>query len=391
VSALRAAVAITGTELRRVARDRMALFFIVVLPIVVTVLIGVTIGSAPDRFRVGVVDLDGSPESARLVEALREAPALNVVGVDDGRRGIEQGVLVGSLSAGLVIPAGYGASVRAGGPVPVVFVADPAQQATGAVRTTLAGIVDGEGVTLAAAAFATAQGAGDPATNFEVAERLRGVQSPVEVRVEAVGPAVPDTNAFSYTAPSNLVLFVFINTVTGGGALVESRRLGVARRMLAAPVRTSSVVVGFAVSRLVFALLQAVLVVAVAALAFDVRWGDPLGAILVILSFSMVAAGAGVLVGAVARSAEQATAVGIPVSIALGMLGGCMWPLEIVGPVMRAVGHVTPHAWAMDAWLELIWEGRGVGAIWTELAVLAGFATVLSVLAAWRLGRSLSS
>lgn len=385
VTAARAAAAITATELRRVTRDRMALFFIIVLPIVVTVLIGVTIGAAPERFRVAVLDLDGSAESTRLVDALRGAPALIVVDADDGRSGIDQGVLVGSLSAGLVIPSGYGDAVRSGGPAVVTLVADPGVGATGIVRSAVTGVVGTQGSTLAAAAFATEAGGGDPSTNLAAAERLRDAVEPVSVRVQAVGREVPERNSFSYTAPSNLVLFVFINTVTGGGALVESRRLGVTRRMLAAPLRASSIVAGFAASRFVFALLQAVLIVAVARALFGVRWGDPLGAALVIVLFAMVATGAGVLVGAVARTADQTTAIGIPVSIALGMLGGCMWPLEIVGPTMRTVGHLTPHAWAMDAWLDLIWDGEGLGAIWPDLAMLAGFAAALLALATWRL------
>jgi ABC-2 type transport system permease protein len=385
VGAARAAATITATELRRVSRDRLALFFIIVLPIVVTVLIGVTIGAAPERFRVAVLDLDGSVESTRLVEALRGAPALIVVDADDGRSGIDQGVLVGSLSAGVVIPPGYGGAVRSGGPATVTLVADPGVGSTGIVRSAVTGVVDAQGSTLGAAAFATEIAGGGPSANLAVAERLRDALEPVTVRVEALGREVPETNSFSYTAPSNLVLFVFINTVTGGGALVESRRLGVTRRMLAAPLRASSIVAGFAASRFVFALLQAVLIVVVAGVVFGVRWGDPVGAALVIVLFSLVATGAGVLVGAVARTADQTTAVGIPVSIALGMLGGCMWPLEIVGPAMRTVGHLTPHAWAMDAWLDLIWDGEGLGAIWPDLAVLAGFATALLTLAAWRL------
>jgi ABC-2 type transport system permease protein len=67
------------------------------------------------------------------------------------------------------------------------------------------------------------------------------------------------------------------------------------------------------------------------------------------------------------------------------MLGGCMWPLEIVPPVMRTVGHAVPHAWAMDAWTALALDGEGVGAVTTELLVLAAFALVLGTIAVLRL------
>ena len=100
---------------------------------------------------------------------------------------------------------------------------------------------------------------------------------------------------------------------------------------------------------------------------------------------------AGLFVGAIATDQEQAAAIATPIAIALGMLGGCMWPLALVPPIMQTIGHVTPQAWAMDAWLTLIWERGGVAAIAGPLAVLAGFAVALGVLATWRLRKSLTA
>jgi ABC-2 type transport system permease protein len=83
--------------------------------------------------------------------------------------------------------------------------------------------------------------------------------------------------------------------------------------------------------------------------------------------------------------------IGIPVAIGMAMLGGCMWPLEIVPPAVRAAGHLTPHAWAMDAWIKLIFDGDGIGSIAVDLAVLGGVAAVLLGLATWRLRAVLDS
>jgi ABC-2 type transport system permease protein len=73
------------------------------------------------------------------------------------------------------------------------------------------------------------------------------------------------------------------------------------------------------------------------------------------------------------------------------MLGGCMWPLEIVPDAVRTVGHATPHAWAVDAWITLLSRAGGIADIGTELAVLAGFALGMLVLASTLLQRRLSS
>ena len=73
------------------------------------------------------------------------------------------------------------------------------------------------------------------------------------------------------------------------------------------------------------------------------------------------------------------------------MLGGCMWPLEIVGDTMRTVGHAVPHAWAVDAWVELLSRGGGLADIAGQLAVLGGFALVLLTAATLRLRARLTA
>jgi len=196
-------------------------------------------------------------------------------------------------------------------------------------------------------------------------------------------------SGFSDSAPTMLVLFVFINGLAFGSTAIDNRRLGIYERAVAAPVRTASIVAGEACVAGLIALAQSLLIVGVGSLGFGVSWGDPIAATLLVVTWCAVGAGAGLLSGTVFRTPQQATAIGPALGIGLGMLGGCMWPLQIVGPLMRAVGHVTPHAWAVDAWTALLSRGAGVGDILGRLAVLAAFAIALLLAATVRLRRVL--
>ena len=79
------------------------------------------------------------------------------------------------------------------------------------------------------------------------------------------------------------------------------------------------------------------------------------------------------------------SAIGPTAGIALAMLGGCMWPLSIVSSSMRAIGHITPQSWAVDAWTSLLSRHGSVVTILPDLGVLAAFAAVLLSFAALRL------
>jgi ABC-2 type transport system permease protein len=75
----------------------------------------------------------------------------------------------------------------------------------------------------------------------------------------------------------------------------------------------------------------------------------------------------------------------------MGMLGGAMWPLEIVGTTMRTIGHAVPHAWAMDAWVELVSENGSARDVLGEVGVLLAFAAVFLALGTRRLHHQLTA
>jgi ABC-2 type transport system permease protein len=250
-----------------------------------------------------------------------------------------------------------------------------------------------QGSLVQAANFATQRAGRSFDANLTQARKTSGLlgQTGVGIERRVVGRAEQDGDlrpGIGYQAPSVLILMVFITSMAGAAAVIESRRLGVTRRMLGTPTSSRTVLGGLALSRFALAAFQAVFILFVGTFFFRVKWGQPLGAALVILLFVGVATSVAMLIGASLRTPEQAASIGPPVGIAMGMLGGCMWPLEIVPKPMQTLGHLFPHAWAMDAWIKLIGRGSSVGDILPQLGVLAAFVAALLPLAAWRLRRS---
>jgi ABC-2 type transport system permease protein len=121
---------------------------------------------------------------------------------------------------------------------------------------------------------------------------------------------------------------------------------------------------------------------------FKVSFGSPVALISLLVILSVTASSAGVLLGTIARSPDQAIAMGTVMGIAMGMLGGCMWPLDVVGPAMKTIGHFVPQAWAMDAFVKLIYDHASISGIFIDLIVLLGFALILTVMASFRLRKT---
>ena len=79
-----------------------------------------------------------------------------------------------------------------------------------------------------AARFATAQGQRGFTENLAAAARLQAAEPAVPLRTEVVDSASNYLPlGFSYSAPTMLVLFVFINALAGGAAMIQTRQHGI--------------------------------------------------------------------------------------------------------------------------------------------------------------------
>lgn len=309
-----------------------------------------------------------------LAGALERTEGIEVRAFDD-REALTDAVERGLVEAGLVIPPGYDRDVRSGERVRLGYLARPVGAAQEA-RLVVAAAVDRQSVVLRAARFAEAEGAG---TFDEALERARALSSVVpRARVETAAAGGEDAvGLFDYGAAQETILFVFVISLAASGMLIESRPLGTSRRMLASPTPARTVMTGEAAGRLAIAPFQGLLIVVVTAVLFGVDWGDPVATAAVLVSFALVGTGAAMLMGSVLSSAQQAGSLGIFFGLVLAALGGCMVPLEVFPPAMRTVAHVTPHAWAMDAFGDILGRAGGVGDVAIELGVLLAYAAAL--------------
>ena len=380
---------IAAANLRRTFRVRTNIFFVFVFPMALILVLGATFGGSSSP-RLGVVAKDAGPLGTGLVQQLERTPHLRVVSVSDPAALLTQ-VERGNLAAGLVIPPGYDPAIRGGHRVVLRYMARP-DQSSQQLGETVQGAVSQQAALLGAARFAAAE---HSAPGFD-AGLARATQISPEVPAISVTQATAGTALFSRKlgqfdegAWTELLLFLFLIALTGAVALIETRRLGLSRRMLATPTSPGTVIAGETLGRVLIAVIQAVVIILGSALLFGVRWGQPIGVAAVVILFALVGAGAGILLGTVFRNEQQAVGVSLLLGLGLAALGGCMVPLEVFSPAMKRIAHITPQAWGNDAFAKLVGDGASITGILPQLGVLAAYAAVLLVLATWRLRRVL--
>ena len=68
----------------------------------------------------------------------------------------------------------------------------------------------------------------------------------------------------------------------------------------------------------------------------------------------------------------------------LSGLGGAWVPLEFTGEAFQKVAYLTPLAWSMTGFKNIIERGQGLESVLLPVVIILGFAIVIFVLAVWR-------
>lgn len=390
-------------NLRLLAADRSALFWILVMPVAFTFVMGLAFsgrggGGAPVRYALTIANLDEGEEGAALIQAIEDAGEIDVVLVEGPGAGEEAASLVesGDRSAALVIPADYTARLRGGESAVLTFRRNPERMNPLVTRQAVQRVIARRNVEVLAARGVTegyAELRGEPSDEeardltTSVEEYVRGAWEPAPVAVaeEKLGrPAEADVPAagFSRSSPAMALMFVLLNGLMASSVLVTERRERTLARLFTAPVRRSEIIAAEVGWRFTVGMGQMWFLIALGTLVFGVQWGDTaLGLLALSVVYVAAVSALSVLIGSTSRTSRQAESLSLVVALTMCALGGLWWPLEITPRAYRAVGHAVPTGWAMDAMQNLVSRGYGLAGIAPELLVLLAFAVGFSAVA----------
>ena len=274
------ALAIARANLTRMGRDRLGLFFVVLLPIILVLVLGLQFGSSFSP-KIGVHAAEPGVLGNELIAAFGNVePEAWVVVRYPSEAALRDAVERGAVDAGLALPDRYDERLRGGEAVEVSYLAQAGNVGIG-IQESVRGLVAEQGAWVRAARFAADElGASvedELAAVVEIAPTLPALAVTTETAGKETFPR--ELLGFALGAQSELILFVFLTSLTGATQLILTRTLGVSRRMLSTPTSTATILLGEGLGRFGVAMLQALIIVIASALVFGVAWGDPLGAV----------------------------------------------------------------------------------------------------------------
>lgn len=414
-SILRPILTIAQYDLIKSLKARETFAFGLIMPGVMMLLLGLAMGGADDTptIVIDVLDEDGSALSAQLVEVLRaeledESESFQVCayGADAGdcdlpddltpdewRDTADQRMEDTDAFGAIIIPAGFGDALLAEESAPVIYKNSAELSAPTLAEQKINAAISrmGGSITIATLAISAAEdsfGAMEPDARADAFDSVRTraesawEDRPIRVTTEATQEETSHMG-FNQSGPGIAVMFVLIFGLNAAALLVSEREVGTLQRLYTLPVSRATIIAGKLVGHYVYVLLIFLVLVVVGTL-FGVEWGDNvIGIALVMLVFTLTGTALGLALATVVRTSEQAGNIALLIAMIAAPLGGAWWPMEIVPDVMKTVGHISPIAWAMDAFQEMMFYGGGVIDILPMVGVLLAMAVVFFAFGVW--------
>jgi ABC-2 type transport system permease protein len=361
---MNAFVALVRKDLVLHFSNRRAVIMSILAPILIAIFFGSLFGGSDNRaatIPVAITDLDGSELSAKLIAAMRTDGALTVVAMSEDAALAQ--VKAGKLRVAISLPAGFGASagraVMGGNDKPqVVLHFDPSQaMALPLVRGLLA---------------------------QHVMQQLSPVprSAPFSTHeIEASSRPDKRYNSYAHSFAGMGVQFILLMGVDMAIGLLMMRRLGLWKRLRAAPLSRSKLLGSRIASCALIALVVFAVIYAVAMAFFQVRIeGSAVGFIAVLVAFALLTASFGLLIAALGKTPEATRGLAILATLLLVMLGGAWVPSFIFPAWLQTASLFVPTRWAIDGLDAMTWRGLPFDAALQPVGVMlvftAGFAAL---------------
>jgi ABC-type Na+ efflux pump permease subunit len=192
---------------------------------------------------------------------------------------------------------------------------------------------------------------------------------------------------YQLLVPSYTVTFAFFLVLTAGSLFVSERRQGTLLRLRAAPLAGWQILAGKLLPCLAVSVVQGLFLLAAGRLVFGMSWGPhPAWLILVVVCTSVAATGLSLLVAGPARTEAQVAVYGSLLVLVLAAVSGSLMTRELMPEAMKTWSRLTPHAWALDAYNQLLVNpSPNLAIVGTACLVLLLFGTVTLAVGWWRI------
>jgi ABC-2 type transport system permease protein len=353
---LRAFIAVFVARYKQFVRNRGALFFSFLFPIIFILLFGWAFQNMNTQtFKVGLSD-EGSPRTTSYItqglESVVIQTNLKEFKTQSGNLAdLLSALKNGSLDAVIVIPNGMDTlSPGQSGNIQVYYDASLMENQQ----------------TLIPAIYQVINA---------IDQQLGGYTPFISVQQKSVQSH--QLRYIDFLLPGVLGMTLMFIGVQGGLPIIQQRQAHIIKRLGSTPLPRSMLVLGDVVFRIIVVLLSAALIILVGRLVLNVRMvGNWLSLCGIVLLGSLVLVNLGYVIAAFVKTQESAMPIVQIVDLPMMILSGTFFPIGSMPAFIEPLVKILPLTYLNDALRQIMVAGTPLYSMTTDIAVLAAWAVV---------------
>lgn len=347
-------------EILRSFRDKMALFFIFLFPLIFLFIFGGIFGKQSDiSFRVALLNESSSQFSKDFSENLKNNKILKVDQEATNNTLATEKMQRGQIDAIISLPQGFGEITNNKYPEgqAVITYSQNNSQAADALSSVLQGIFN------------------------EINAGLVKSETPFTVNLEQSN--TKSLSSFDYIF-SGLLGFAVIGLGIFGPMSVfpQLKKQGVLRRLHTTPLKVWQYFLANVIAQAVVGILSLALMFVVALTVFDLKIAGNIFDLVVFLVLSIVTVfGIGLAIGGWARDERQASPLGNIIAFPLMFLTGAFFPRFLMPEWLQKISEFLPLTPVIDGARLIANEGKSLIDIGPQVGLLAIWLVVIYIIA----------
>lgn len=377
--------AILTKEFAHLRRQPTTLFFLLVIPLLQTLIFGYAVDTQVENVPTVVLDLDGRAASRELIEAFENTRTFRIVARVQDAESFDRAITSGRAKAGLRIPADHTARLLRGETATVQLLVDGSDSQAATTALTTANLL---GLRLS---MRTGRAMAEATTTFAPARDAAGhVALPLEVRSRLLFNADLESSHFFVPGLVGIILQLVTLFLTSF-AIVRERELGTLEQLFVTPVGRAGLVLGKLVPYALVGFVETLLVLLAMVYVFGVPIVGSLTLLLALSALFIVCSlGMGLLVSTVAATQAQAFQIAFMVMLPSILLSGFMFPRAEMPEPIYWISFTIPVTHFLEILRGVVLRGADLADLVPSVAWLAGATVVVLSLAVARFRKQLA-
>ena len=363
-------------EFLELRKDPKLFGVVVVAPILQLTLLGYAATTDVRDVPVVVADGDRSPSSRELIARFDGSRNFSVVDVVSTVRDVEPYLESGTAWLALSVPAGYGVSVGNGTPVTLQVIADGSDSNSTTVALGYAtSLIGGYAQEL------VGTGRASPGGNRSSTISAGGIDPRIRIWFN------PQLESRHFMIPGVLALVLLVVTANlASMAIVREKELGTLEQLNVTPLRRWELIAGKLLPYGAIAMVDVLLVVAVAVFWFEIPLRGSFPLLLgMSLLYVMCTLALGLFISTISDTQQQAMMTATFFFLTpMIYLSGFIFPIENMPVVIQAFTYLIPLRYFLIIVRGIFLKGIGLSLLWPQAAALAAWGSIVLSLAVAR-------